>query len=220
MSITKELYDEYVKKSFFNENNFSGKKSPITLSNNMIKYENLQEFHYQTSFFLNLYASLYIELKNYEGTISYDITKFANTIENLGIILDNTTTYSASNNLSTFSLNASDNYTYTFLIKTFENFSSSQSNIYKDKSSGGCYVSNYFDTDGNIKGKAPVFGLSPNTLVVSTNISYLIRNKLTSAQNQAEAYSSIATSNTLNKTNYLSYMPDNKSKLNNNILFY
>jgi len=215
MSITKELYDEYVKKSFFSENNFSGKKSPNTLSNNMIKYDDLKEFHYQTSLFLNFYASLYIELIYYEGTtISHNITKFADTIENLGIILDNSTIYANSNNLSTFLLNASGNYTYTFFIKTFENFSSTQSNIYKKTTENGCYNgANYFDTDSNIIGKAPIFGDSPNTLNISTNINYLIRNKLTSAQNEAAVYSYIATSDILNKTNYLSYMPDNKSKL-------
>jgi hypothetical protein len=217
MSITKELYDDYVKKSFFTENNFSGRKSPNTLNNNMIKYDTLKEFHYQTSFFLNLYASLYVELKNYEGTISYDITKFANTIENLGIILDNTTAYVASNNLSVFSTNASynSNYTYTYYIKTFENFSNTQSNIYINKASGGCYdAAIYYNGDGTLKGNAPVFGDYPNVLDVSgTNSSNLLRNKLTSAANQNEAYSFISNTNILNKTNYLSYMPDNKSKL-------
>jgi hypothetical protein len=219
MSITKELYDDYVKKSFFTQNNINGKKSPNTLSNNMIKYENLQEFHYQTSFFLNLYASLYIELINYEGTtISYNITKFANTIENLGIILDNNTDYAAANsNLSIFTqipLNNS-NYTYTFYIKTFERFSNTQSNIYKKKTEGGCYADDiYYKGDGTLKGNAPVFGNNPNLLyVTSTNSSNLLRNKLTSAPNQNEVYSSITSNNILNKTNYLSYMPDNKSKL-------
>ena len=50
MGITNEEYDEYLKKSFFTEKNFSGRYDPKTISNNMIPYDKLQEFHYQTSF--------------------------------------------------------------------------------------------------------------------------------------------------------------------------
>jgi hypothetical protein len=57
MSITKELYDDYVKKSFFTQKNFSGNNSLTTLDNNMIPVDKLSEFHYQTSFFLNFYLN-------------------------------------------------------------------------------------------------------------------------------------------------------------------
>ena len=63
MSITKETYDQYVEKSFITDKNFSGKYSPITLDKNMIPINDLDRFHYETSFYLNFYASLYIELK-------------------------------------------------------------------------------------------------------------------------------------------------------------
>ena len=99
MSITKELYDEYVKKSFFTEKNFSGKYSPTYLSSNMIPCDKLPEFHYQTSFFLNFYASLYIELKKIEEDSYYNIIKFAQIIDNLGIKIDNTI-YVNSNSIS------------------------------------------------------------------------------------------------------------------------
>ena len=200
MSITKELYDEYVKKSFFTEKNFSGKFSPITINNNMIPYDKLSEFHYQTSFFLNFYASLYIELITHEGTNNYNIATFTTTIENLGIILDNTTNYSSGSNLSKFSRNAlnNNNYTYTFFIKTFENFSNAQSNIYKKKSESGCYeAATYFDNN-IIKGGAPEFGTSPNILKVDdiSYKTYLIRSINININNK--------------KTNYLSI--DNTSK--------
>ena len=116
MSITKELYDEYVKKSFFTEKNFSGKYSPTNLSDNMIPCDKLEEFHYQTSFFLNFYASLYIELKKYENDISYDITKFANTIENLGIIIDETAYSVSSLDLSSF---VSNNFRFKYNTPCF-----------------------------------------------------------------------------------------------------
>jgi len=111
MSITKELYDEYVLKSFLTEKNFSGKYDSKTLSDNMIPFNKLKEFHYQTSFFLNFYASLYTELKEYEKTINYNITKFTKTIENLGIIIDNST----QNMVSTFS-----NNNFTFYVNSLQ----------------------------------------------------------------------------------------------------
>ena len=50
MTITKEVFDDYVEKSFFNQYNFSGRFTPSKISSNMIPYKDLQEFHYQTSF--------------------------------------------------------------------------------------------------------------------------------------------------------------------------
>jgi len=91
MPISKKDFDDYCDKSFITEKNFNGKYEPKKISDNMIPSDKLEEFHYQTSFFLNFYSSLYIELKYYESsTINYDITKFSKTIENLGIIIDST----------------------------------------------------------------------------------------------------------------------------------
>ena len=98
MTITKEEYDTYAKNSFFVDNNFSGRYAPSNISSNMIPYDKLQEFHYQTSFFLNFYSSLYIELKYYEETINNNASIFANTIENMGIKI-NTTSINTNYNL-------------------------------------------------------------------------------------------------------------------------
>ena len=172
MSITKELYDEYVKKSFFTEKNFSGKYSPKNLSDNMIPCDKLSEFHYQTSFFLNFYASLYIELKNYEETISYNITNFTKTIENLGIIINNTDYSSASSsNISSF--NSSSN-NFTFFYKTFNAYSNVPEKIYNNPIGNltGCYIDTYSNILSNSK---PNFGSYPNTLIPSSNyINFLI----------------------------------------------
>jgi hypothetical protein len=83
--ITKDLFDTYVNKSFFTEKNFNGKYSPKTLDNNMIDYNNLNQFYYQISFFLNFYSTLFLELKYFEKINNYNINKFTNVIENLTI---------------------------------------------------------------------------------------------------------------------------------------
>ena len=171
MSITKELYDEYVKKSFFTEKNFSGKYSPKNLSDNMIPCDKLSEFHYQTSFFLNFYASLYIELKKYEETISYNITNFTKTIENLGIIINNTDySFASSSNISSF--NSSSN-NFTFFYKTFNAYSNVPEKIYNNPIGNltGCYIDTYSNILSNSK---PNFGSYPNTLIPSNYINFLI----------------------------------------------
>ena len=208
MSITKELYDECIKKSFFSNDNINGKFDPQYLSYNMIPYEKLKEFHYQTSFFLNFYASLYIELKKFESSINYDITKFTKTIENLGIIIDTTTT---TYNLSTFKIDSTrdNNYNFIFYVKTFESKTANQNELYayeKMLSSSIAYESVYSSI---IDISRPVFSSNPITLVPNnpSNINYLLRKKLQTN----DSYDYFNGSN-LTKKNYLSYMPDNTSK--------
>jgi hypothetical protein len=144
MPISKKDFDDYCDKSFITEKNFNGKYEPKKISDNMIPYDKLEEFHYQTSFFLNFYSSLYIELKYYESTINYDISKFSKTIENLGIIIDNTP-YNNNNganktyNLSSFLQGTgerSNNYDFKFYNKTFEHHSSTTENYSKLYTSG------------------------------------------------------------------------------------
>ena len=89
-TVTKDVYDTYAEKSFFTEKNFSGKYGPKTISANMVPQEGLDKFYYQTAFLLNLYSSLFIELKNYESSNTYNIIKFTKAIENLNIKLDKT----------------------------------------------------------------------------------------------------------------------------------
>jgi hypothetical protein len=214
MSINKENYDSYVNKSFFTEKNFSGKYDHKTISNNMIPYENLREFHYQTSFFLNFYAGLYIELKKHESsTILYDITKFAKHIENLGIIIDNQTlhsgtAYGTNHYLTTFVIDNSDTtsntYNYKFYVKTFEAFLTTQSNLYTNgsQSSSIPYDSGYNDI---LEKSKPHFGDYPNTLIpnTTTNINYLIKKN---------ASATLSLTDSLKKETFKKLMPDNKSK--------
>ena len=75
-TITKELFDSYIEKSFFTEKNFNGKHQPSYLNQNMINYQNLTEFYYQVSFFLNFYSTLFLELKYFEKTNEYSIYKY------------------------------------------------------------------------------------------------------------------------------------------------
>ena len=204
MSITKELYDEYVKNSFFTEKNFSGKYSHTNISKNMIPHDKLSEFHYQTSFFLNFYAGLYIELKNYEIVNGYNITLFTNIIENLGIKIDLTTAFSSIYKLTDFS-----NKNYTFYVNTFQNHTTSQDNLYTagaSVSATASYVNtNYSDILNKNK---VVFGTNQNTLITSNSdandrIKFLLLNRSTPTQ-----FNEII----LTKSNYLSNMPDNTSK--------
>jgi hypothetical protein len=210
MSITKELYDDYVKKSFFTQKNFSGNNSLKTLDNNMIPFNNLSEFHYQTSFFLNLYASLYIELKKYEETISYNITTFANTIENLGIIINNSSNI---DNLTIFVIDSSrdSNYNYTFYYKKFEAKTTNHSHLYTaSATTSPTPNASYTNVYSNILlTSKPNFGLYPNTLTLTftgtSNINFLLLNKSSPV--------SYFNNRTLTKQDFLTYMPDNKSKL-------
>jgi hypothetical protein len=207
MSITEDLYDEYVKKSFFTEKNFSGKYSPEKLEDNMIKCDKLVEFHYQTSFFLNFYATLYIELKKYESVdITYNITKFADTIEKLVINIDNTTTATSTCNISTFDINSNK---YTFYVKTFEDNPSTQYKLYTNSDTITADIA-YTDAYSNILSNSkPNFGTYPNTLAPSAAyIEYLTR-KNSASPAGAETYFN---SSNLNKSNFKSEMPDNKSK--------
>jgi hypothetical protein len=106
-------YDDLVNKSYFIENNFSGRFSITNLNNNMIQCSNLEEFHYQTSFFLNLYSSLFIELKVKEKEFGYNITSFSDLINNLKIIISD----SINSKLSEIT-----NNNFIFYYKTFEKF--------------------------------------------------------------------------------------------------
>lgn len=166
ITITKDLYDIYATKSFFVDNNFSGRYAPSNISSNMIDCENLKEFHYQTSFFLHFYSSLYIKLQDYQSNIiSYNVSKFANTIENMGIKIDNSTSYvSGSTYLADFSSNASSGdirykkYDFTFYVKSFEGLSITDYtlNIFNPASSASI-----------INKSKPNFGSYANTLNIS-----------------------------------------------------
>ena len=188
MGITNEEFDEYLKKSFFTEKNFSGRYDPKTISNNMIPNDKLDEFHYQTSFFLNLYASLYIELKKFESSINYDITKFTKTIENLGIIIDSSKTI--------FKLSTLADNNYNFYFKTFESKTSNQNQLYDSGFLGStiAYESAYSPILSNSKA---YFGSSPDNL----NISEGFKDNLS------------LTSSILKKNN-LSILSNNNSKFN------
>jgi hypothetical protein len=195
MTITKEVFDDYVEKSFFNQYNFSGRFTPSKISSNMIPYKDLQEFHYQTSFFLNFYASLYIELKKHESDITYNITTFTKTIENLGIIIDSSTTI---NNLSAFTSN-----NFIFYVNTFEAKTSNQAELYKygiSLSSTIAYLSAYSDI---INISKPNFGSNPITLTITSN-SILYLNTLI-----LKSSTTLFKTDILNRTNSLSSIPEN-----------
>ena len=209
MSITKENYDEYVKKSFFTEKNFSGKYTPKNLDDNMIPTNKLAEFHYQTSFFLNFYATLYIELKKYEKDMTYNITKFADTIENLVINIDNTIVYGTGIG-KTYKISAFSSNKYTFYVKTFEAKISTQNQLYTAATGSSnpatetaAYDNAYSDILSN---SIPYFGSYPNTLVPVSDayIQYLTTNTLSPQ--------SYFKDTDLNKSNYKSKMPGNVSK--------
>jgi len=182
-SITKEQFDDYCNKSFFTGKNFNGLYEPKKISDNMIPYGKLQEFHYQISFFLNFYSSLYIELKYYESTINYDISKFSKTIENLGIIIDSTAFNNDNDanktyNLSSFTSNAerSSYYDFKFFYKTFEHHSKSgggtHSNLYTYSGASATATNAYINDYSSILDKSkPEFGSNPN--YITDNSSYI-----------------------------------------------
>jgi hypothetical protein len=158
MLITKEIYDLYIEKSFFTEKNFSGKYAPKFLSANMIPSSNLKQFYYQTAFLVNLYSSLFIELKKYENTISNNIVKFTKAIENLQIELDSTTHASAAYKLSNFNTTS---YLFKFYYKTFEQHfktGGSQSYLYTATGDNATASNAYTNTYSNILPQyAPIF---------------------------------------------------------------
>ena len=154
--ILKDVYNVYCDKSFFTGKNFNVNYDPKTMDNNMIPYDKLEEFHYQTSFFLNFYSSLYIELKKYEIDNNYDISIFSKTIEKLGIIIDNTTIFGTGEgktfNLSSFPQGTGDRIEYRnfiFYNKTFEQHSSTgnHSYLYTPSVSGNTTNSNAYIKD-------------------------------------------------------------------------
>ena len=164
MLITKEIYDLYIEKSFFTEKNFSGKYAPKFLSANMIPSSNLKQFYYQTAFLVNLYSSLFIELKNYENTISNNIVKFTKAIENLQIELDSTCfTDIDSCSLGTYKLSNFDttSYLFKFYYKTFEQHfttGDSQSYLYTATGDNATASNAYTNTYSNILPRyAPIF---------------------------------------------------------------
>jgi len=213
MSITKGSYNDYVNNSFFTEKNFSGKYSHTNISKNMIPYEKLSEFHYQTSFFLNFYAGLYIELKKHENDIQNNITIFTKTIENLGIKIDFNTAFGVSGTykLTDFSSNngRDSNYDYTFYVKTFQNYTNNQYYLYTAGTLGNNV--SYANTYSAILNKNKVvFGTNQNTLITSNSstndrINFLLLKTSTSTPTQFK-------DTILTKSNYLSNMPDNTSK--------
>ena len=139
-------YNNIYSNSFFNEKNMNAKYSPSTLSSNMIPCNtNSAIFHYETSVYLNLITSLYIELKEKEKTFDYNINKFNDCINKLNIIIDTTTTdttVSSSGSTIITPLNKlskleqdglfpnASNYNFTFYVKTFEKYASSQNDMY------------------------------------------------------------------------------------------
>jgi hypothetical protein len=149
-------YDDLLNKSYFTESNYSGKFSPTTLNNMMIPCYNIAEFHYQTSFFLNLYASLYLELKVKEKQYDFNITSFTRLIDNLKITINNTDTIENSK------LSILENNTFTFYYKVFESYFNNQTNLF---SSAYSTYSNYSDIINIAK---PNFGNYPTVLTTSS----------------------------------------------------
>ena len=202
MSINKELYDEYVKKSFFTDKNFSGKYSPKSLSDNMITYTDLKEFHYQTSLYLNLYSTLHIELLKKDDDNNNNIIKFADTIENLNIVIDNTTGHRNDGDTSkTYKIsefNPTSNV-FTFYVKTFEAKTSTQEHLYSagTLSTNVCYDSGYSNVLSN---NIPIFGTNKLTLVPTTSFI----NNLMIKSTDDDTFTNIS----LNKSNSLSSIPE------------
>jgi hypothetical protein len=145
-------YDDLVNKSYFTEKNFSGKFSPRTLDLYMIPCNNLAEFHYQTSFFLNFYTSLYLELKVKEIENDFNITTFSDLINNLKIVISNFDT--------TIKLSDLNNNVFTFYYKIFENYTNNQSSLY----SSSYYTTNHVKL---LDETQPNFGTYPTILTPS-----------------------------------------------------
>jgi len=205
MSITKEDYDIYASKSFFVDNNFSGRYAPSNIGSNMIPCNLLQEFHCQTSFFLHFYSSLYIELQKHQSDISFNVSKFANTIENMIIKLDLTKKSDSSPSnykLSDFSQN-SQIYTFTFYVARFQEKTSNPEHLYKYGTPSGnvSYDSSYSSIIDKSK---PNFGSYPNTLNLGTSSSYV--NEVIKIQDTQTYY----TNQDLKRENSLPLVPDNK----------
>lgn len=220
MPITKEEYDTYAKNSFFVDNNFSGRYAPSNISSNMIPCNLLQEFHYQTSFFLNFYSSLYIELQYYQSnTASYNVSKFANTIENMGIIIDTASTVGSDFNLSTFSnVLRSSNYDFTFFLKRFEEKTSNQDHLYAYATPTSSSAS-YFLTYSNIIEKSkPNFGSYPNILIPSNYSNNLILKSATIstiAGVETPSNPLYLTTDILTRLNSLSSLPETSKTIKN-----
>jgi len=169
------VYDNFVKKSYFTDKNLSGKYSPKSLSDNMIDCNKLPEFHYQTSFFLHLCTALYIELKKLEKENDYNIIKFSEFVNNLKININ--TEISDPPKLSNF--NSTTNvFTFYYKVITIPDNLSNPSIIYTID--GNKYYSRYgFDDD--FKRYIPNFGGFPTILtnfpdifnnVVNNNYNY------------------------------------------------
>jgi len=147
-------YDELIEKSYFNDKNINGRYFPITINDNMIPCASISELHYQTSFFLNLYSSLYIELKKYEKEINYNIDIFTNIIDNLKIII--------SDNNNTGKLSDFNSNIFTFYFKTMNRSTTTPSNLYN--------TTTYSGYDENILNiSKPLFSTTPTSLIVSTD---------------------------------------------------
>jgi hypothetical protein len=206
MSITKELYDEYVNKSFFTENNFSGRNAPLILNSNMIPLDKLEEFHYQTSFFLTLYTSLFVDLKFYESsTIQYNIIKFANTIENLQIKIDSVKQYGNNAN-DTYNISLFSSNIFTFYVNTFENLLNSNSILFNATGSDSSVIATHNSNYSNILSSYKPILSNINTLIPGTkksNLLYINTDKTTLLQE----------SNILDRTNSLPSIPNEKKIL-------
>jgi len=222
MTITKEEYDTYAKNSFFVDNNFSGRYAPSNISSNMIPYDKLQEFHYQTSFFLNFYSSLYIELKYYEETINNNASIFANTIENMGIKI-NTTSINTNYNLSTFSINASisSNYDFTFFLNRFQEKTSNQHHLYAHGTLG-TDVSYLLSYSNIIEKSKPNFGSYPDILTISdySNNLILISATISTTADGAETQSNkvyLIITDILTRLNSISSLPETSKTIKKNV---
>jgi hypothetical protein len=121
-------YNDLLNKSYFTDINSSGRYAPLSLSRNMIPCGNINEFHYQTSFFLNLYTSLLIELKNYEKLINYNIATFTEKINNLKIKFSSSDyTNDSPSSTQTNKLSTYGDSLFTFYYKTFESIGNNDS---------------------------------------------------------------------------------------------
>ena len=116
-TITNSIYDTLINKSYIREAITLPQSTPVQKDNNMIDSTKMQEFHYQTLFYLNFYATLNIELLKRNKDDSNDVEIFKNHIDNLKIKIDTTTAVASIFKLSSFD-NAS--HMFTFYVNTFE----------------------------------------------------------------------------------------------------
>ena len=189
------IYNDLIKKSLILSSYFNARSTPQQISNQLIPCEHIKKFSIDTFLYMHIYTGLLLSIIKYKYENNNNIELFNALINNLIIVIDNTT--SSFDYLYDFSISGGV-YTYTFYLQVFKaNLTDFNNTKYKTYS------------DINIEKHKPKIN-NLNTLIGTITITNRSNDDTEIGYNASDA----AINHTYSKTNYNSKTDNEKRNIN------